>query len=572
MVFRKVLTLLTAVFLIATFLPASTQAVDLNKYKWPIDYNTEVTRNGPLLGYTFGIVDDFTQGPAAMEANSFISVSGALQPICNGFFDPQCIAEIDSRRGNWWSNIAFAQCKDKEEVAVCIEGVRIENLDGTFRDLTLKKVLPGNYWPANPSIALPEGSAPSLWIDPQEKDLTKGYLLSASGGLNTDSIGSKVSRVGVTSFQASISPYVQINSLGASGVSVATFDGIRRLQYGSPPHCIWADRDECGVHSEFSAGTRLQLIVHIPTSIGSWLQGRMRDPVISMERLPGSGVNEKDISRVLITADSVEVPLFSTKVDLAEVSTPMKTYYADTTNKLCNPTFDPCRKGYAGGNSASGYEAAFEGYELFKDYLPKNASIIFPRWSVRSLTSSVPLDQTCTREAYGKFQGLVTTNASIYQGTPPTFNGDSFTYKVAGVHNKPNGQTFQGSYDLVLESKFARCLYKFTSAPLRASVSITNADGEANIATSLFSEKDGWVKLSINGFTFSSPKINVKFEQDKVTEPIKPTLSPTASPTPTPLATTKPVSVQKTITCVKGKVTKKIKAVAPKCPAGYKKK
>jgi hypothetical protein len=38
------------------------------------------------------------------------------------------------------------------------------------------------------------------------------------------------------------------------------------------------------------------------------------------------------------------------------------------------------------------------------------------------------------------------------------------------------------------------------------------------------------------------------------------------------MATMKPVPVQKTITCVKGKVTKKIKAVAPKCPGGYKKK
>ena len=45
-----------------------------------------------------------------------------------------------------------------------------------------------------------------------------------------------------------------------------------------------------------------------------------------------------------------------------------------------------------------------------------------------------------------------------------------------------------------------------------------------------------------------------------------------AKPTPTPVA--KPIAAPKksTITCVKGKTSKKVTAVSPKCPAGYKKK
>ncbi|MBU6243085.1 MAG: hypothetical protein KGP06_03390 [Acidobacteria bacterium] len=43
------------------------------------------------------------------------------------------------------------------------------------------------------------------------------------------------------------------------------------------------------------------------------------------------------------------------------------------------------------------------------------------------------------------------------------------------------------------------------------------------------------------------------------------------TPTPTPTLS-KPSVITITITCVKGKVTKKITAVNPKCPAGYKKK
>lgn len=48
--------------------------------------------------------------------------------------------------------------------------------------------------------------------------------------------------------------------------------------------------------------------------------------------------------------------------------------------------------------------------------------------------------------------------------------------------------------------------------------------------------------------------------------------TPTPTPTPTVVATVKPVLKKTTITCVKGKKTKKVTAVKPKCPAGYKKK
>jgi hypothetical protein len=47
------------------------------------------------------------------------------------------------------------------------------------------------------------------------------------------------------------------------------------------------------------------------------------------------------------------------------------------------------------------------------------------------------------------------------------------------------------------------------------------------------------------------------------------------TPTPTPAPTVaKPTAAAKktTIICVKGKTTKKVTAVKPKCPSGYKKK
>jgi hypothetical protein len=73
--------------------------------------------------------------------------------------------------------------------------------------------------------------------------------------------------------------------------------------------------------------------------------------------------------------------------------------------------------------------------------------------------------------------------------------------------------------------------------------------------------------MTAAGFTFSTPKIKVKLSQE-VSAP-----APTASPTPTPSAVAKPTAAKKTsITCVNGKTSKKVTAVNPTCPKGYKKK
>ena len=66
------------------------------------------------------------------------------------------------------------------------------------------------------------------------------------------------------------------------------------------------------------------------------------------------------------------------------------------------------------------------------------------------------------------------------------------------------------------------------------------------------------IYFKVAGFTFSTPQIKVKLITSKGEQ--------------TPSAIIKPTPVKKTITCVKGKITKKVTALTPKCPAGYKKK
>jgi hypothetical protein len=99
-----------------------------------------------------------------------------------------------------------------------------------------------------------------------------------------------------------------------------------------------------------------------------------------------------------------------------------------------------------------------------------------------------------------------------------------------------------------------------------ASVEVVSADNSAQIATVLVSENKstGFIKLQANNFTFSAPTIKVKLMQDK---PIVPAKSE-ASAAPKSSVAKKVI----TITCAKGKITKKFSGANPKCPSGYKKK
>jgi len=180
-------------------------------------------------------------------------------------------------------------------------------------------------------------------------------------------------------------------------------------------------------------------------------------------------------------------------------------------------------------------------------------------------------------EQYGKcigdsgVAGMVTTNSNAYIAGPPKFTDGDLAYKVASPHYDSKGALQIGTYDLAIRSDIARCLYGFTSAPIQASLSVIYADGEAKKATTLVSEKNNWLRLSAKGFTYSSPTVKVRLTQEKAAA--APSPAPSASPTPMASASAAPVAAKKTtITCVKGKTSKKVTAVNPTCPKGYKKK
>jgi hypothetical protein len=111
-------------------------------------------------------------------------------------------------------------------------------------------------------------------------------------------------------------------------------------------------------------------------------------------------------------------------------------------------------------------------------------------------------------------------------------------------------------------------MYGFSKAPLKASISVVSTSEKTTVETSVLNESNGFIRLSANGFHYSQPTIQVKLTQEKVIEPAVTTTSNVAAPV-------KKVAVKKvvkTITCSKGKLTRKVSGTAPKCPAGYRTK
>jgi hypothetical protein len=90
----------------------------------------------------------------------------------------------------------------------------------------------------------------------------------------------------------------------------------------------------------------------------------------------------------------------------------------------------------------------------------------------------------------------------------------------------------------------------------RAAIEVLNPDGTTQVATTTFRVLNGYVYFRAAGFHFSVPKIKVSV----------------IDALPTPKKTTSASKKLSTITCIKGKLTKKVTAVKPKCPAGYRSK
>ena len=145
---------------------------------------------------------------------------------------------------------------------------------------------------------------------------------------------------------------------------------------------------------------------------------------------------------------------------------------------------------------------------------------------------------------------------------------EALVMQVGSPHYDPDGNVVEGWFEGAIRGRYITARFGIQSniAAGTARLEIIYDNGERKIATitAKYDSASDWLYLRGYGFTYSNPQLLVKFDKPK--EEIA---APIATPSPVAIAA---APLKKTITCIKGKVSKKITAVKPLCPQGYKKR
>jgi hypothetical protein len=179
---------------------------------------------------------------------------------------------------------------------------------------------------------------------------------------------------------------------------------------------------------------------------------------------------------------------------------------------------------------------------------------------------------------------VASSNASS-AGQPKLKGPNEIEYSIAAPHFKPDGTLFTGYFQADLNTKYLECVWPGNeiSKSTEFSISVVNNEGVAQVATTAVSFKNNIISVKAFGFHYSAPTIKLEGNYGKAgfvgtktpeTSPSPtPSPSPVSEPSPTPSPKNEAISIKKTsIFCMKGKVTKKVTALNPKCPVGYKRK
>lgn len=404
---------------------------------------------------------------------------------------------------------------DNSITSNCIEGLQVSaGADRPLVDATFIGGTDGRTYAPDAKRGFPGGTTASRWRAPNalhagKSDTYAVKLLMDAHMLSTSK------QVYVFGFSAIVEPYTE-----STGTTQSRDSSCSSWQLGTT----------CGVRTDFADGQRVALSVRLPNTVTGWLNGRLKGSNIVVEKF------DSEQNRLRVEADPVMVPEVNALLTASEF------------NSMQNPGMFTVN-GIPWVSTNAGNPAALEWIRQLAPVLKDRSTGEHTTWAFSTVSNRG--NNNCLADKT-RLIGLVTTNAAVYEPGAPSFDGSVLNYRVGGLHYRPDGTSLtQGTYDLLLRSDVARCLYNFSQAPLSATVSVNyDGGGDKQVATTTLSEKDGWLHLGAYGFTFSTPtlKVTLKGQTLNAAKSLK----------------------QTTTVCVKGKSTKKVSG--SKCPSGWRKR
>ena len=482
--------------------------------------------------------------------------SGSETP-CYGISDPNCLGK-ELRAG-----VFLLPCSEQNSIGCTVDVYAIsktgEKLPAKF--IRSVGVSPRTDFPQSIANRLPQGTGVGgIWQIPglihgggsdlyAVQNRLAGWT-QANGAFYLDSAQFQISAFTAVSGDFKNTVIEVVGGKVAFGESDTTF-------------CLMQETGICYKRANLPPEYRFGMKVRVPTTLSGWFHGRISKPEFSITNTNSTAPGTFEYQ---IEANPVRVPVMTKLIPQSAWSKDFSDYAREQW------PFSHSGNVLKPGNNG---KLALELSRRFLPMIQDKATGSDDFWLIKSLDSwrDGKTDETVdprTRECAAdplKVSGVVTTNAMVYSQGPPVYNEkeQSLDYKVLSPHYDEVGKENLGTYDLLIDGKVARCIYGFSNAPVKAQIEVLSDNGEAKIATTILAEKDPWIYLSANGFSFSQPTVRVRLSQEKPVvlpvEPPKVAVEPVAKPSP-----------KKSIICVKGKVTKKVTATKPNCPAGWKKK
>ena len=498
------------------------------------------------------------------KPSSLYGLSGARRDgfiekmaLCDSLDSPNCA--LPATKAILFTSI-FTKCSNDLDTD-CIESFSVKNEDGQINPGQFQRNwAPGPVFTGNKSRNVPTGYGPSTWIVKKSGSEFETYALNVgvNGFIDLERDTNKSS---FESFFAAVQPIKELSgpeydgpvaNVVKRGEGESTGWNTNFVERG----CQIAERGGCGYRMPFDLEKTVVLKVRLSQPVQGWLHGRLRDANIVMS-------TATDNSQIVeISAKPLSVPSIFGWVKWGDLPQKLKQLYpvgAGGTSRNFDDftTTDLASRTLLTKSEVSG-DFAINEMNLWLPLLNDRAAAMRTFWVAQTIRGELPFEsQNCVT---GKgFTGVIGTNAAVYSDGPPKFDQSeqSLNYTVGASHFDSKGELFKGYYQLNLRSDVARCLYGFGSSPIQAKIEVSSSDGTPSVATTVITEKDGWLKMTASGFTFSTPKIKVKLSQEKASAPG---------------VVVKKLAKEVTITCAKGKKVQRIYGVKPKCPTGYKKR
>lgn len=486
--------------------------------------------NAKGIAFIENMASVFPMGYVAYSPQFYVSADQDWK-LCSSWKDSNCI-----KRNGYTTNgfLLLGNCLSNSEIG-CVKNLKITSAQGASETLKYKGPAFSKVQdiPEDSELGIPRSSSPPVYED------SGGNLYIVRANLRVN-ISPQIPKPDIA-FELDVNPVMKISdpTITTPEVKSAESNFNHKGTIIVPPtheECVSIDTGFCYKALNMNLDDEISVKVRVPSTLSGWLRGRVVNPKFETMALSSKS------QEITISAKPAKLPIFGgwvsdsriTPAFLAEAF-PGGDYFLDSrpSSHVVSPSI-----------GAQGIKE----FNLWNPYLNDRALTTITNWSFGA--ANAQSQNECLNRT-SEITGFVTSNASVYSSNPPQWNpqDSTLTYQVASPHNDENGIPNLGTYTLAMPLSTIKCLYGQSNLPPSASVSIGYGSESVEIATVTLKSDSGWVYFNASGFHYSTPQIQVKFA--------KRTLSASSS-----FATT--------IWCAKGNAKKKVTAVKPSCPKGYK--